>query len=213
MSVAPSQRPRSRGHLGRAEIAISARGVVADGLAQSPATSGVNLDVVRGQVTAIAGPPGSGKTALLRVLAGLDRPREGVVWIGDRYLAAAPGRPTWRFRRDQLVFVGAEPTGRGGGTRVTSILRALAPRPELAFIDEPAGGLAPPEVEQVRRTLADLTAAGSTAIIATSDPEVATWGERLLVLERGALTLDLEAPTSAEAATAVRAKRASRTGG
>ena len=173
----------------------------------------MNLDVVRGQVTAIAGPPGSGKTALLRVLAGLDRPREGVVWIGDRYLAAAPGRPTWRFRRDQLVFVGAEPTGRGGGTRVTSILRALAPRPE------PPSSTSRPEdslhrrSSRSRRTLADLTAAGSTAIIATSDPEVATWGERLLVLERGALTLDLEAPTSAEAATAVRAKRASRTGG
>lgn len=50
----------------------------------------VDLDLEEGVTTAIAGPNGSGKSTLLAVLAGLLRPAEGTVTVGDRILSA-PG--------------------------------------------------------------------------------------------------------------------------
>ena len=43
--------------------------------------SGINLDLWRGQVTAIMGPSGTGKTTLLKLIAGLLRPDAGSIHI------------------------------------------------------------------------------------------------------------------------------------
>ena len=50
---------------------------------------GVNLSVLGGEVVALLGANGSGKTTLLRVVAGLDRPDQGDVWLGPVPLSAA----------------------------------------------------------------------------------------------------------------------------
>ena len=54
----------------------------------SPLTilDGVSFEVERGATVAILGASGSGKTTLLGLLAGLDRPSSGEVWLGDRAL-------------------------------------------------------------------------------------------------------------------------------
>ena len=44
----------------------------------------VQLTVPDGATTALVGPSGAGKTTVLRVVAGLLRPRTGVVTLGDR---------------------------------------------------------------------------------------------------------------------------------
>ena len=44
----------------------------------------INLEVDAGECLVLLGPSGCGKTTLLRLLAGLDRPDAGQVWIGDR---------------------------------------------------------------------------------------------------------------------------------
>lgn len=43
----------------------------------------VSLDVKSGEVVALLGPNGAGKTTLLRILAGLDAPERGEVWLGN----------------------------------------------------------------------------------------------------------------------------------
>ena len=53
------------------------------------ALDGVSLDVGYGEAVAVLGPSGSGKTTLLRLIAGLEEPDEGEVWIGGIQVAAA----------------------------------------------------------------------------------------------------------------------------
>ncbi|HUJ40026.1 MAG TPA: ABC transporter ATP-binding protein [Candidatus Acidoferrales bacterium] len=67
---------------------------------------GVNLEVPRGDFLALMGPSGSGKTTLLNLLAGLDRPSEGVVEIGaDRIDKMSEGElARWRSRHVGFVF-------------------------------------------------------------------------------------------------------------
>ena len=44
----------------------------------------VNLDVQAGEFVCLLGPSGCGKSTLLRLIAGLDSPTEGKIYIGER---------------------------------------------------------------------------------------------------------------------------------
>lgn len=60
----------------------------------------------RGQRIAIMGASGSGKSTLLHLVAGMDHPDSGEVWLGDSRLdrLAEPARTRLRARRIGLVF-------------------------------------------------------------------------------------------------------------
>jgi sulfate/thiosulfate transport system ATP-binding protein len=47
------------------------------------ALASIDLDIVDGEFLALLGPSGAGKTTLLRLIAGLDRPDGGSIFIGD----------------------------------------------------------------------------------------------------------------------------------
>jgi len=44
----------------------------------------VDIEIQSSEFVSILGPSGCGKTTLLRLIAGLDRPTEGVVWVNGR---------------------------------------------------------------------------------------------------------------------------------
>jgi putative ABC transport system ATP-binding protein len=65
----------------------------------------INVDLEAGRFTAIMGPSGSGKSTLLHVLAGLDRPTSGHVYLGDTEITSLNDKALTLLRRDKIGFV------------------------------------------------------------------------------------------------------------
>jgi putative ABC transport system ATP-binding protein len=76
-----------------------------EGEAAVDALRGVDLEFPRGQLTSIVGPSGSGKSTLMHLLAGLDRPTEGQVWIDGTEITGLDDDDLTQLRRDKLGFV------------------------------------------------------------------------------------------------------------
>ncbi|MBN1484160.1 MAG: ABC transporter ATP-binding protein [Chloroflexia bacterium] len=76
------------------------------GLTLCWALRGIDLNVPQGAFLAIVGPSGSGKTTLLNLLAGIDRPSAGQVWVGDWRLDRLDEESLarWRGRYVGIVF-------------------------------------------------------------------------------------------------------------
>ena len=65
----------------------------------------VNFSVEEGEYVAIMGESGSGKTTLLNILANLDKPTQGTVFLGDTDCSKIREKDLAAFRRDKLGFV------------------------------------------------------------------------------------------------------------
>lgn len=66
---------------------------------------GIDLDVGRGEMLAIVGPSGIGKSTLLHLLGGLDRPDAGTIRVGERDLTSMSNDELARFRNRNVGFV------------------------------------------------------------------------------------------------------------
>jgi len=69
------------------------------------ALRGVDLDIKKGQIVALFGKSGSGKTTCLNLIAGLDAPTRGRVEIDGRDMAALGEAGRTHLRRNKLGFV------------------------------------------------------------------------------------------------------------
>jgi putative ABC transport system ATP-binding protein len=69
------------------------------------AVNDVTLDIWPGQMTAIVGRSGSGKTTLLNLIAGLDEPTAGEVWVLGRKLNTMREKERLELRLHQLGFI------------------------------------------------------------------------------------------------------------
>ena len=81
------------------------RKVYGAGAAAVEALRGVSVEFAAGEFTAIMGASGSGKSTLLHIMAGLDKPTSGTVWIGDQDLTHLKDRDLTEIRRDRVGFV------------------------------------------------------------------------------------------------------------
>lgn len=65
----------------------------------------VDFEVTNGEFAAIMGPSGSGKSTLMHLLAALDSPTSGSVFIGDVDTATLRDTPLTKLRRERIGFV------------------------------------------------------------------------------------------------------------
>ncbi|WP_430868180.1 ABC transporter ATP-binding protein [Demequina aurantiaca] len=88
--------------------ALTARGLTktyGSGDASVTAVDHVDLDIPAGVLTAVMGPSGSGKTTLVHLLAGLDRPDSGDVWVGQDQITALKDKQLAKVRGRIVGFV------------------------------------------------------------------------------------------------------------
>src|SRR5487761_1142000 len=69
------------------------------------ALRGVDLELGDGEWLAGRGPPGQGKSTLLQIMGGLDRPTRGTVELEGTDLARLPERAVARIRAKAIGFV------------------------------------------------------------------------------------------------------------
>lgn len=74
------------------------------------ALKGIDASFPPGRVTAVVGPSGSGKSSLLRILAGMDRPTAGSVVIGGRETSGMSQRDLHALRRHMVGYVFQRPS-------------------------------------------------------------------------------------------------------
>src|SRR5437867_2387172 len=65
----------------------------------------LSLEVRAGEFLGLMGPSGSGKTTLLNLIAGLDAPSAGDIWVGDQYVSAMNESQLTRWRTRHVGFI------------------------------------------------------------------------------------------------------------
>ncbi|NLF69910.1 MAG: ABC transporter ATP-binding protein [Candidatus Anammoximicrobium sp.] len=65
----------------------------------------LTLNVPEGDFLGLMGPSGSGKTTLLNLIAGLDKPSEGQVWVGDERISSMTESQLARWRTRHVGFI------------------------------------------------------------------------------------------------------------
>jgi len=72
---------------------------------QTKALDSINLEIEKGEFTAIAGPSGSGKTTLLNIIGALDYPTSGQIIIDNYNLSSMTQKAFAEFRLHKIGFV------------------------------------------------------------------------------------------------------------
>lgn len=187
---------------GLADVSVGPRSVL----------SGLNLHVAPGEIVAVVGRSGCGKTTLLNLAAGLLRPQAGEVSFSAAphtgYVFQDARLLPWLTLEQNLSFVAPDAphasiqaelarvglAGRGrdyprqvslGMAQRAAVARALLIRPNLLLLDEPFGALDELTAAELRNELAELllSSRASTLLVTHNPAEAVLLADRVVALD------------------------------
>lgn len=65
----------------------------------------IHLDIYQGEICCILGPSGSGKSTLLNMMAGLEKPTRGNVWVKGQKITAMNEKQLAKLRQSHVGFI------------------------------------------------------------------------------------------------------------
>ncbi|HSC86937.1 MAG TPA: ABC transporter ATP-binding protein [Polyangiaceae bacterium] len=226
-SVAPSSAaPSSAAHSSAAQrssvslgaLAVDIRGV-SKRYGDKLVLDGLDLRIRRGEFVVLLGPSGTGKTTLLRLLAGLERPDSGEVWVPPRRTTVyqeprlvpslrvlanvmigqkdgAAARERARRALEEVRLASHEQawpaTLSGGEAQRVALARALVREPELLLLDEPFAALDALTRLEMQDLVGDLFLKHQPAVVLVTHDvdEAVRLADRVLILRGGRFAVD-----------------------
>jgi energy-coupling factor transporter ATP-binding protein EcfA2 len=177
-----------------------------------PAIDGVDLELRRGEIVALAGPNGVGKTTIAKLAAGLLEPQAGAVRRRGRaaMLLQDPSRYSVRERADEEVALGIggdsgrvrralaalglaglehrHPRDLSSGERERLALASvLVTEPDLLVLDEPTRGVDPERKAELAALLRRDSGRRATLVVTHDTGFAAAVADRTVVLGREAV--------------------------
>jgi ABC-type nitrate/sulfonate/bicarbonate transport system ATPase subunit len=86
----------------KTEALFACEGVVKT-YAGEPVVAGISLELSKGGFISLLGPSGVGKTTLFNVLAGVDTPDEGKIFLAGEDITGVSGRVSYMLQKDLLL--------------------------------------------------------------------------------------------------------------
>lgn len=188
------------------------------------AVENVNLSIGSSEFVALLGRSGSGKSTLLRMLAGLDKPTQGVVEAPRERMVVfqeprllpwktaiqnvalgLSGKDAVEHARSALAEVGLEhrlhafpATLSGGEAQRTALARALVRNPRLLLLDEPFAALDALTRMRMHRLVESLWAKHQLAVLLITHDvdEAILLADRAQVIDQGRLVASIDVPLS-----------------
>ncbi len=189
-------------------------------VAQTISLDNVDLSIHAGDFTALLGAEGSGNSALLRVLAGLETPTSGMIDVADEKMIifGDPRLLPWKTAL-QNVALGLDGTDAADRARAAladvgfkskpdalpatlsaadalraSMARALVRHPKLLLLDSPFAALDPGARLQLRRLVESLWLRHDlTVVLATHDvDEAIEVADRIVIIDGGRIVTSID---------------------
>ena len=155
--------------------------------------SDISLNVQHGEVVALLGRNGAGKSTTLKSIIGLVRPSSGNVIFENHPINRQSPHVVCRrgigyVPEERRIFTNLTVMENLGEQQMLTIARTLMGNPKLVLLDEPSEGLAPVIVQQMVKTIQELKREGLTIILSEQNLRFATkLADRAYIIEKGAI--------------------------
>ena len=151
----------------------------------------ISFTIEQGEYTAIMGESGSGKTTLLNLLASVDRPTDGEIYLplvlaGKKYDEMAPKLTKIAGQLGIADLLKKYPYEVSGGQKQrVAVARAMITEPDIILADEPTGALDSRSSSGLLKIFSKIHEAGQTILMVTHSVKAASHASRVLFIKDG----------------------------